>query len=274
MTGQIHSARAMSLIVASLAALSCVQQTISERPFDIGPSDRPFVVASYNIRHGEGMDGRVDLDRTAGAIRALGADVVALQEVDVNTVRSGKVDQPDSLGKLLRMERRFGAFMPYQGGEYGLAILSRHPIISAEVVRLPDGNEPRVMLMVQIARYGETVVVANVHFDWVESDSLRYLQAFAAEARLARERRPLVLAGDFNDQPGSRTMALFAARFSEVAKAGTGATFPADGPVKPIDHVYAAPTSAWVRAGALVGNERVASDHRPVIATLWRAPPR
>jgi endonuclease/exonuclease/phosphatase family metal-dependent hydrolase len=260
------------LAVVVLAA-GCVTVAV-ETPRSVKPSDRALVVASYNIRHGLGMDSVVDLARTAAAIRALDADVVALQEVDVNVLRSGKVDQPDSLGKLLGMENRFAAFMEYQGGEYGLAILSRHPIISAESVRLPDGNEPRVMLMVQIARYGETVVVANVHFDWVESDTLRYLQAFAAEERLARERRPLVLVGDFNDSPGSRTMSLFATRFSEVAKAGTGATWPSNEPVKPIDHVYVSPASAWVRAGAVVGTERVASDHRAVIATLWRAPAR
>jgi endonuclease/exonuclease/phosphatase family metal-dependent hydrolase len=265
------------ILLASALALvlvSCVQQTISEIPRALRPSDRPLVVATYNIRHGNGMDERIDLERTAGAIRALGADIVALQEVDVNTIRSGKVDQADSLGRLLDMEWRFGSFMPYEGGQYGLAILSRFPITSAEVVRLPDGNEPRVMLIVEVARLGETIVVANVHFDWVEDDGFRLAQAEAAKARLIGERRPLVLLGDFNDQPGSRTMALFADGFSDVAKAGGGATWPSAEPVKAIDHVFVRPAASWARAGALVGTEKEASDHRAVIATLWRAAPR
>lgn len=255
--------------IVTVALVACVQQVVVLPT--LSPAATPFVVATYNIRHAEGVDGRVDLDRIAGAVRTLGADVIALQEVDVGVLRSGKSHQADSLARLLGMEARFGAFMPYEGGEYGLAILSRHPIVGEEVLRLPDGNEPRVALIVEIARSGETVVVANVHFDWVEDDGFRYAQAVAVAGRLARERRPLVLLGDFNDEPGSRTLTLFAERFSEVAKAGTGATFPSANPVRSIDHVFVAPSAAWARAGALVGGEREASDHRPVVATLWRA---
>ena len=51
-------------------------------------------VLSYNIHHGEGLDGRIDLERIASVIRASEADLVALQEVDQSTERSGGVDQP------------------------------------------------------------------------------------------------------------------------------------------------------------------------------------
>jgi endonuclease/exonuclease/phosphatase family metal-dependent hydrolase len=67
---------------------------------------------------------------------------------------------------------------------------------------------------------------------------------------------------------------LFSSGFTEVAKAGTGATWPSNEPVKAIDHIYVGPVTAWVRGGAVVAGERVASDHRAVVGTLRRAPRR
>ncbi|HUG27420.1 MAG TPA: endonuclease/exonuclease/phosphatase family protein, partial [Gemmatimonadales bacterium] len=96
-------------------------------------------VVSYNIRHGRGMDGEVNLERTAAVLRQLTPDIVALQEVDNRVTRSGGEDQAAVLGGLLGMEHAFGSFMDYQGGQYGMAILSRHPIVRVDPVRLPEG---------------------------------------------------------------------------------------------------------------------------------------
>ena len=87
-------------------------------------------VAAYNIKHGEGMDGVVDLTRAAEVLRALDADVITLQEIDQGTERTDRVDQARRLGELLGMEAHFGEFMPYQGGAYGMAVLSRLPVRS------------------------------------------------------------------------------------------------------------------------------------------------
>lgn len=231
-----------------------------------------LTVVSYNIRHGAGLDDRVDLPRTAAVLRALDPDLAALQEVDHRVRRSGGAPQADSLGALLGLHAAFGAFMPYQGGEYGLAILSRHPIVRATPVRLPDGHEPRVALVADIALPdGDTITAVNVHFDWVDNDTLRFAQARALTAVLDTLPRPWIILGDFNDQPGSRTLALFAARAVEARKpAATRFTFPSTEPTKEIDFVFAAPAEAWAPANARVVDERVASDHRPVVTRLVR----
>ena len=57
------------------------------------PMRRAVRVLTYNIHHGEGMDGKIDLERIAAVIKRLEPDVVALQEVDVKTTRSQGVDQ-------------------------------------------------------------------------------------------------------------------------------------------------------------------------------------
>ncbi|MCH7992087.1 MAG: endonuclease/exonuclease/phosphatase family protein, partial [Gemmatimonadetes bacterium] len=108
-------------------------------------------VAAYNIRHGLGVDGEVDLERIADVLRPLHADVITLQEVDRRVERTNGVDQARRLGELLGMEAHFGDFMPYQGGEYGMAVLSRFPVLGVTNVRLPDGDEPRTALEVRVA---------------------------------------------------------------------------------------------------------------------------
>ncbi|MCY2995293.1 MAG: hypothetical protein NTY19_46640 [Planctomycetota bacterium] len=82
-------------------------------------------VLTYNIQHGEGTDGKIDLARTAAVIKRLTPDLAALQEVDKATTRSRGVDQAAELGKLTGMHVAFGKAMDFAGGRYGEAILSR-----------------------------------------------------------------------------------------------------------------------------------------------------
>lgn len=228
----------------------------------------PLRVVTYNIRHGEGMDRVLDLDRTAEVLRRLRPDVVALQEVDCRTRRSGGVDQAAALGERLGMQSVFGSFMDYQGGQYGCAILSRFPILRAQQIRLPDGHEPRVALRADVETpSGEVVAFVCVHFDWVEDDGFRFAQAsFTADHRASID-GPAVVLGDFNDQPGSRTLALFEAG-ARAAWAETTPTFPSSVPAVAIDHVFASPASRWSVEEAVVVDEPLASDHRPVLVLL------
>lgn len=229
-----------------------------------------ITVASYNIRHGSGLDGVVDLGRTAAAIRRLNADIVALEEVDNGVRRSGGIDEAAQLGELLGMHHAFGAFMPYQGGEYGLALLSRFPIVAAHPIRLPDGEEPRVALASSIELpSGDTITVFTVHFDWIGSDSSRYSQARVVADSFAAQPGPRIVLGDFNDTTGSRTLDPFHRVAIEVAKPPDQRfTFPADKPIKEIDFIFVAQASDWTTGPARVSAETAASDHRPVVATL------
>ena len=60
--------------------------------------------------------------------------------------RSGSVDEVEVLGRALGMRGRHGKFMDYDGGRYGMAILSRVPIVSWQNIALPPGAEPRSAL--------------------------------------------------------------------------------------------------------------------------------
>ena len=189
----------------------CYRRTCSKFPSDHAalvteftwaeptPSQRLRLV-SYNIKHGLGNDGRLDLERTAALLNNLHADFIGLQEVDNKVKRSGMVDQAQTLGKSLSMHSAFGSFMDYQGGKYGLGILSKHPILAANEIKLPTGNEPRVALACKIQLPDRReIMVVNLHFDWVKDDKFRFQQAKELAKYLGTLTLPYVLMGDFND---------------------------------------------------------------------------
>jgi endonuclease/exonuclease/phosphatase family metal-dependent hydrolase len=253
--------------IASVALLAACSTPATKQPTALR-------VVSYNIRHGEGMDGRVDLDRTAATLRALQPDLIALQEVDNGVKRSGRVDQAARLGTALGMRASFASFMDYQGGRYGLAVLSRLPIRSERVIPLPPGDEPRAALLLEVeAEDGQSVAIACVHFHWVADDATRYAQAATLCQSLDALAMPWLVVGDYNDTSGSRTLALFEERAKHAAKQeGARFTFPADAPDREIDFVYAAPRERWGVLQSCAIDERVASDHRPVLTVLSLQP--
>jgi len=160
--------------------------------------------------------------------------------------------------------------MDYQGGEYGLGILSKYPILRSHEIRLPTGNEPRVALAckVQLPNQREVVVV-NLHFDWVEDDKFRFMQAETLAKYLDTLTLPYLLIGDFNDQPNSRTLELLSRNSLSAVKPNNDRfTFPATKPVIEIDFIFAAPSSAWQLKFTRVFDGKMTSDHRPVIAVF------
>jgi endonuclease/exonuclease/phosphatase family metal-dependent hydrolase len=236
------------------------------------PPPASLRLVSYNIKHGLGMDGVLDLERVGDYLAATGADVVLLQEVDDRASRSGGVDQAAALGARLGMTAHFAPFMDFQGGRYGLAILAAPQVVAAEVIALPAGTvEPRSAMVVTLDVGGAPLRVANAHLDWLADDERRVAQARALLEALIVEGRggpgapgPVILGGDLNDVPGSTTLALLQG-WSAFGRAGPAdPTFPADVPDRTIDHFLIAPVGAFPGAKVLVLDEPVISDHRPV----------
>lgn len=227
-------------------------------------------VVSYNIKHGLGMDGKLDLNRAGALLNNLHPDIVGLQEVDHLAKRSNEVDQAKVLGEQTGMQSAFGSFMDFQGGKYGLAILSRHPIVSSEEIRLPDGNEPRVALACRIRLpSGKHITAVNLHFDWVGDDQFRFAQAEKLSEYLSSLDTPWLLLGDFNDDPDSRTLELLSRETLTIEKpADDRFTFSSTRPQREIDFILASPAAAWKPGWCRVLDADLTSDHRPVLTVL------
>src|SRR5690348_11289696 len=105
----------------------------------------PLRLMTYNIRHGRGVDGRVDLGRIAEVVAEHAPDVVLLQEVDYGRFRSGIADQADVLARRLGLEARFAPCMDHDDdGHYGIATLTRLPMVSSSKVELPRAANVRL----------------------------------------------------------------------------------------------------------------------------------
>lgn len=228
------------------------------------PSAPELRVLSFNIRTGTGMDGKRDLARIAKVITSQRPDVVMLQEVDKNCTRSGNIDQPAELARLTGMRVTFGAAMPFQGGEYGQAILSRTALSDPQIHRLPGPGEPRIALAATTVTRLGTLTVATVHLDFGAAQTA---QAVALAKALESSTHPVILGGDFNAAPDAAALQPFTkAPWTLVPKSPPVATYPADKPRTEIDHFVLRGLRA---AGpATVTNEPMASDHRPVLVTV------
>ena len=244
-------------------------------------------IATFNILHGRSPDdGRVDVERLAAAVKTLDADVLALQEVDR--------DQPRSLGADLTavaaeamgaVDSQFvaalsgtpgGTWMAATGEEqpgsasYGIALLSRYPVVSWRVVRLPAlrsrvpvwfrgaprpklvGDEPRVAVAAVIDGPFGQFTVCNTHLSFIPRWNTRQLRTLVRSLEGTQE--PLVLMGDLNMQQRA------AARHSGLAPIATAATFPAPRPSRQLDHVL---VRGGLRAsGAAEAVQLPLSDHR------------
>ena len=224
-------------------------------------------ILAYNIKHGEGNDGVVDLERSAELIRSLNPDLVALQEIDNRTERTGGVAQAARLGELTGMGSAFGKFMDYQGGEYGMAVLSRLDYVNPTNHMLPEGAEPRSSIAIRVQLPdGEEFIFAGIHF--YRTDEERMAQARRLVDVLSREDVPVILAGDFNSTPDSEVMAFIAESFEIPGKGADHFTFRADRPNREIDFIVYRPADRFTVVESRVIDEPVISDHRPVLLVL------
>ncbi len=219
-------------------------------------------VLTYNIHHGQGTDGKFDYPRLARIITSVKPDIVALQEVDRKTRRASGVDQAALLGELTNMKSAYGRAMYYSGGEYGEAILSRFPIAEVKAHPLPfnTGREPRALLVCRIEPDNglPDFLFAGTHLCH-QSEELRTDQARQMNLKLPREgETPVILTGDLNSRNGSTTMKeLLDERWID-----------ATAEISRIDYILLRPHDPWRVVEAFHIDDRVASDHRPVLAVL------
>jgi endonuclease/exonuclease/phosphatase family metal-dependent hydrolase len=249
----------------------------------VWPTNRRKIrLLSYNICHGMGLDGVVDLKRIADMMRHAHADIIALQEVDRLTQRGFGVDQAQYMGKALGMRHIFAQALPFDGGQYGVALLSRfairHQTIHQLLVR--PREEPRVVLEVRLivpldnGRNAELVVM-NTHFPDRSTHS-RQRAAKQINQWMRASKDSVILLGDLNEQPSDPTIRILQRYWHSATYGHHSKGFPSAFPVFQFDYVFYRPRSHWRVNEARVMKDhpaRVASDHLPLLVELeWAYP--
>jgi endonuclease/exonuclease/phosphatase family metal-dependent hydrolase len=266
---------AVLLVVALLASVVAGTGTAAGAPG--APPPRPLRVATFNIHHGVGLDGLLDLERIAATVDSTGAEVVGLQEVDVHFgMRSNFVDQANWLADRLGMYVVFGANLDFDPltpdaprRQYGTAILSAHRIRAWTNTLLPrpEGGEQRGLLEAHIRVRGFPVRVFNTHLQH-NSQVERLAQIAAIRDVLAGTDESVVMLGDLNATPESAEIANLTEELVDAwvtAGVGDGFTFDAATPHARIDYVMSS-GDIVARTAAVVTTD--AADHLPVVVDL------
>jgi endonuclease/exonuclease/phosphatase family metal-dependent hydrolase len=228
-------------------------------------------VLTYNVHHGEGLDKKLDLPRIANIIKSTDPDLVAIQEVDFKTKRTGEIDTPAELAKLTGLHAYFAKAMDYQGGAYGQLILSKHELTDTKTHMLPpaeQGVEPRIMAEAHVKIGDTTIAFFGTHLDH-QNDARRIKQAEEI-TRITADTKDniMLLAGDLNARPDSTPIAILLKNWTDPSAGKNLLTIPAEKPRYQIDYVLYRPKDKLRATEVRVLEEPVASDHRPVLAVF------
>lgn len=237
-------------------------------------------IMTFNVHGCVGMDGKLSLARIARIIEQSGADIIALQELDVRRARSGDIDQAQEIARLVGMQHHFHPAIRIAEEAYGDAILSHFPMRLMHAGPLPGLShrsdlEPRGALWVEITVNGTPIQIMNTHLGLSAPEKLAQVEELLGSRWLGHPdcRGPVILCGDMNAGPISKSYRRIARKLKDAQRELTGhrvvATWPSNAPFNRIDHVFVSP-EIQVRQVDVPRTilTRMASDHLPVLVTV------
>lgn len=227
----------------------------------------PLRVVSYNIRHGTNADDEATLDQIAEVLAFIDADLIALQEVDINMQRSQRQKQAGILAERLGMAWAFGEAMRFGEGSYGNAVLSRFPILHKQVHPLPDPLENRCLLEIHVQVEDQELGFLVVHLGLDHKQRIIHVQDTLLPV-IRSFSGPLILCGDMNAQSDQEEIQLLQQELRDCFTANTGIlenTYPAQQATERIDYIL---INDLIEVKQFYIVDSLASDHLPVVADL------
>jgi endonuclease/exonuclease/phosphatase family metal-dependent hydrolase len=234
-------------------------------------------VLQFNIRAAISEDdGGVDVAQIAAEIKAVQPDLVSLNEVDSQTLRT-RVDEPAYLAEATGLHVVYGPNLIYDGGHFGNGILTRYPVVESHNLRLPGtyGLEPRGLLTVIVSVDGRRLAFSSTHLsEGSNGREGRLLQALAVAGALHSMATPTILAGDLNSEPTDGPERILRGHLldaQEQGGTGPGDTFPEANPNSRFDYILYDDHFAVVPGSTRVQTSN-SSDHRSVFTKLTLLP--
>lgn len=235
-------------------------------------------VLTYNVHSCVGADRKADPHRIADVIAATGADIVALQELDVGRQRTGGIDQAKVIASLLKMDAHFHPALHVVEEKYGDAIMTSLPTRLMKAGPLPSVGEQRGALWVQVEFGGGRLNVLNTHLGLRSVDRRAQIAALLGHEWIgngAFQGHPSIVCGDFNAVPSSRVYKTLGQRFRD-AQLATGEkarkTYPSRFPLLRLDHIFVSPDLDVARCEVVnTPNSARSSDHLPLLAEVLLA---
>ncbi len=237
-------------------------------------------VMTYNIHGCVGADRAVNPDKIAAIIADLDVDIVALQEVEIGHPTRAYRNQAQMIAGVLDVEHIY--FPVEQEGlrRFGLAVLSRCPIVGFDQIQLPNvypllNPRRRGALRATLETPAGPICLINTHLSLFRLERRLQLNALMAgvDVTVVPANEPLVFCGDLNSGPSSETYKQVSRLLTDVQTASNSgpieATFHAKSPFFRIDHIFVSshftPLKTEVRKTT---DTAAASDHLPLVVDL------
>ena len=226
-------------------------------------SQNDLKLMSYNIRNAKGMDNVRNVQRIANGINNEAPDVVAVQELDSMTTRSNQTFVLAEVAERTQMHASYAPAIDFQGGKYGIGILSKDKPLDIQTYPLPGREEKRMLMVAEFKDY----FFACTHLSLTEEDRLTSLEIIKNSVK--SNQKPFFLAGDLNDTPNSKFIQALQEDFLILTNTKKP-TYPAPEPKETIDYIAAwkGNTDNFANLSAQVVEEPLASDHRPLTEQL------
>lgn len=265
MMKKMHLIRYAAVLLLWVTFVTPVFATDSRQP----GSAKKIKVLCYNLRFGE----LATLEELAQFIKSENPDVVALQEVDVNTSRAGAKHQNGKdfiteLGFRTGMLTAYARTIDYAGGYYGIGILSKFPFLQTRRIMLPmtsGAREQRAMLIADVELpEGKVFTFVSTHLDH-SSSPVRLAQVKALNVALKKNPYPVIVSGDFNAKPDAPEIANGMKQWRTACSPDF--TISSDNPRSKIDYIFYAPANKWKPVAAATPKVKL-SDHLPLWAEI------
>ena len=252
-----------SVVFAACLWVSCLFTLSAQKTTIESKEENSLRVMSYNVRNCRGMDEVVDYQRVADIMNRVDPDVIAVQELDSASVRSNGVFALKELADRTRMYYTYGPSIDYQGGKYGIGILSKEKPLSYWMLPLPGREERRLLLVAEFKEY----VMCCSHFSLTKEDQV--LSVPIILDALKDIRKPLFLAGDMNSIQGSPTQNALQEKFMPLNNYKDN-TIPGQSPNRCIDFIYGFDNGNQysVLRRQVLYDEPIASDHLPLFVDV------